>query len=97
MIFIALSFACGVVFLQQMARLPEPGWAIPALMIAAIGFRFRKWRLLGFFASGWVWALLWANLVLNDRLDPAIEGLDLLIEGRLDGLVQSSEQTVRFG
>ncbi|MGH8553395.1 MAG: DUF4131 domain-containing protein, partial [Methylococcales bacterium] len=96
MIFVTFSFVSGVVFLQQMARLPEPGWAIPVLLAVLIVFPYRKCRPAGWFLLGWVWAMLAANLAMRDRLDPAFEGKDLLVEGRLAGIPQSSDHSVRF-
>ncbi len=96
MIFVAFSFVSGVLFLQQMARLPEPGWVIPALLAALIVFRFRKCRPASCFLLGWVWAILAANLAMQDSLDPAFEGKDLLVEGALCGIPQSSDHSVVF-
>lgn len=39
-----------------------------------------------------LWAMAWGSWQLANRLDPALEGVDLWVEGRIDGLVSWRER-----
>jgi competence protein ComEC len=97
MIFVTFSFVAGVMLLQQMDRLPEYVWSIPAVLVAALSLRRRKFRACGWFALGWAWALVAANLAMQERLNPEFEGKDLLIDGHVIGIPQTFGHDVRFG
>lgn len=97
MIFPTFSFVSGVIVLQQMARLPAPLWMIAALLATIVVFPFRKYRPAGWFLLGWIWAFGAAALAMQNRLDPALEGKDLLVEGRISGIPQFFDYGVRFG
>jgi len=102
----ALGFALGVCLLQQQAELPGYG-ALAALTalgtLAAAGFSKRVPRVLAccallvsFAGLGFVWAALLAQARLADRLDPDLEGRDVVVTGVVAGLPQSFERGVRF-
>lgn len=97
MIFVSLAFVSGVLLLQQFSSLPDPLWTAPALMIAFFLLRCRKYRPAVWFLGGWSWALLSANLAMNDTLDPATEGKDVLVDGQVTGIPQSFGRGTRFG
>ncbi len=96
MIVPTFCFVAGVVLLQQMARLPDPVWSLPALLAALILFRHRKWRPAAWFLLGWTWAFAAAVVTMQDRLEPAFEGQDLLVEGRITGIPQTFDRGFRF-
>ena len=102
----ALGFALGVCLLQRQPALPGPvllaslcALAVPAAIAAlgrvpppaAVGAMFA-----GFAALGFAWAAVLAHGRLADRLDPALEGRDILVSGVVAGLPQAFERGVRF-
>src|SRR5712692_2796977 len=104
--FAALGFTLGVCLLQHQPELPGPGWLtlyFTFAAIAAIGFSRRVSPIVaagatftGFAALGFAWAAALAQLRLSDRLDPALEGRDVLVSGVVGGLPQAMERGVRF-
>src|SRR5437667_9955420 len=104
--FAALGFTLGVCLLQQQPVLPGAAWLalyFTLAAIAAIGFSRRVSPVIragamfiGFAALGFAWATALAYLRLSDRLDPALEGRDVLVSGVVAGLPQSFERGVRF-
>src|ERR1700704_318259 len=104
--FAALGFALGVCLLQKRPVLPGAMWlalCFAFAAIAAIGFSRRVSPLIaagatfaGFAALGFAWAAALAQLRLSDRLDPALEGRDVVVTGVVAGLPQAFERGVRF-
>jgi competence protein ComEC len=104
--FAALGFALGVCLLQQQAALPGAMWLAACFAFAAIagiGFSRRAppvigagAMFIGFAALGFAWAAALAHLRLSDRLDPALEGRDVVVTGVVAGLPQAFERGVRF-
>src|SRR5882757_8546904 len=104
--FAALGFALGVCLLQKQPVLPGAMWlalCFPFAAIAAIGFSRRVSPIIaagasfaGFAALGFAWAAALAQLRLSDRLDPALEGRDVVVTGVVAGLPQGFERGVRF-
>jgi competence protein ComEC len=104
--FAALGFTLGVWLLQHRPELPGSGWLALACALAAIGavgFLRRVSPIvaagatfIGFAALGFAWAAILAELRLSDRLDPALEGRDVLVSGVVAGLPQSFERGLRF-
>jgi len=102
----ALGFALGVCLLQQQPALP--GYAALAALgalgtLAAAGLSRRVPRFLAgcatlaaFAALGVVWAALLAHARLADRLDPDLEGRDVVVTGVVASLPQPFERGVRF-
>src|SRR5882762_355564 len=104
--FAALGFALGVCLLQRQPGLPGAMWLAACFAfaaIAAIGFSKRVSPVIGagatfigFAALGLAWAAAFAHLRLSDRLDPALEGRDVVVTGVVAGLPQTFERGVRF-
>jgi competence protein ComEC len=102
----AIGFAFGVCWLQQQAELPGFGAlvALCALVsLAAVGFSRRVpspvaggATFVAFGVLGFAWAAALAHLRLADRLDPALEGRDVVVSGVVAGLPQTFERGVRF-
>ncbi len=104
----ALGFALGVWHLQRQPALPETLWlafaACAALAALAAAWYFRRTGAVvssalafaGFAVLGFVWAAAFARERLSDRLDPALEGRDLVLTGVVAGLPQALERGVRF-
>ena len=104
--FAALGFTLGVWLLQRQPELPGAMWLAVCFAfaaIAAIGFSSRVSTVvgagatfIGFAALGFAWAAVLAQLRLSDRLDPALEGRDVVVAGVVAGLPQAFEHGVRF-
>src|SRR5712671_1393159 len=104
--FAALGFTLGVWLLQYQPELPGAACLafVSALAaIAGIGFSRRVSPIIaagatfiGFAALGFAWAAVLAQLRLSDRLDPALEGRDVVVTGVVAGLPQTFERGVRF-
>src|SRR5438093_493784 len=104
--FAALGFALGVWLLQHQPELPGAGWLalyFAFAAIAGVGFSRRVSPIvaaggafIGFAALGFAWAAVLAELRLSDRLDTALEGLELPVSGVVAGLPQAFERGVRF-
>jgi len=102
----ALGFALGVCLLQQQAELPGSG-ALAALCALASLAAARASRrvppllaacatLVSCVALGFAWAAALAHWRLADRLDPALEGRDVVVSGVVAGLPQPFDRGVRF-
>jgi len=102
----ALGFALGVCLLQQQAELPGSG-ALAALCALASLAAARASRrvppllaacatLVSCAALGFAWAAALAHWRLADRLDPALEGRDVVVSGVVAGLPQPFDRGVRF-
>ena len=102
----ALGFALGVCLLQQQPALPGLG-ALAGLCalasLAAIGFVRRApptvtgtATFIAFAALGFAWAAALAHWRLADRLDPELEGRDIVVTGVVASLPQPFERGVRF-
>ncbi len=104
--FAALGFTLGVWLLQRQPELPGAMWLAVCFAfaaIAAIGFSSRVSPVIkagatfvGFAALGFAWAAALAQLRLSDRLNPELEGRDMLVSGVVAGLPQAFERGVRF-
>jgi len=102
----ALGFALGVWLLQIQPALPGAGWI--ACIGASAGIAgARLWKRVpraaalgavfaGCAALGFAWAAALAQLRLSDRLDPALEGHDVVVSGVVASLPQGFERGVRF-
>lgn len=90
-----LALVLGLLCLRLLPALPSVGWlvALALLGLAALGTRL---RLLGWFMLGACWACWSAQLALDDRLDTALDGRTLWLEGQVVGLPTRGERGVRF-
>jgi len=92
----ALAFAAGVLLLQQQAALPAPAWLLLAVAAIALGAWRRSLMVPAAFAVGFLWAAGYAHLRLADRLDPALEGVDVEVTGVVASLPAPLERGLRF-
>lgn len=103
---LVLAFALGAAWLQTLPGLPPLAWAgaLPLLAVLALGWpalgRFPAARaaglvllagLCGFFYAAWR-----ADLRLAEHLPAQWEGRDLVLEGRVSGLPESTPNGLRF-
>lgn len=99
-----LSFALGVLGVQQLAMLPDTavaGTVAGLLMVAAfVPVGVRRFRTLiracAALAAGSAWAILCGNAHLQARLPVALEGQDITLVGVVASLPQTVERGVRF-
>ena len=80
----------GLGLVQHLPALP-PAWpgAVLGLLALAWGARCNArpaWAVLGFLCLGVAWASARGEWRLSERLDPAWEGRDLVVEAEVDGL-----------
>ncbi|HXZ54413.1 MAG TPA: DNA internalization-related competence protein ComEC/Rec2 [Burkholderiales bacterium] len=101
----ALGFALGVYALQQLPELPA--WGVLASLCALAGagaasgprlpaIAAAPARFAAFAAIGLVWSAALAHCRLADRLDPDLEGRDVMVSGVIASLPQPVERGVRF-
>ena len=75
-----------------------PFWLCGCAIAAGVALllRWPRWRVLAGAAIGFGWAVLVAVWTMNARLPAALEGEDLIVEGRVRGLPEQGEGRVRF-
>ncbi|MFK8329397.1 DNA internalization-related competence protein ComEC/Rec2 [Pseudomonas sp. BJa5] len=90
-----LALALGLLCLGALPVLPSVGMLV---VIALVGLCCLPWRArpLGLFLLGLSWACLSAQQALDDRLDSALDGRTLWLEGRVSGLPEQGARAVRF-
>lgn len=79
-----------------MPVLPSLWWALLLPPLAWVAVRRPLWFLPVFFVAGVVWAGFRAGLILQDSLPPALEGRDLLVEGRIADIPKRTDFGQRF-
>lgn len=91
----AIAFMLGCVVLLQLPQLPHPLWfgliAPVIVMLCHAHTRVFAYLLLGI-----MWALLHANLLINDRLSPQLVAKELTITGTINSVPEHNEQRIRF-
>lgn len=95
MIAIALAFLAGLLFVQQFSALPDSGWLIVLMLLAAL----LAWRGHGkylVFTLGILWALLFAMSRLSNRLPASLEGQELWVTGYVADLPETDSHKTRF-
>ena len=91
-----ISFVAGVILLQNSVSLPNSGWLFISPLFMLFYWRFPCLRLPVVFCFGFLWALLYAHLLLDRSLPTALEGKDLVIEGVISSLPERQAQRLRF-
>ncbi|MEJ2453219.1 MAG: DNA internalization-related competence protein ComEC/Rec2 [Candidatus Thiodiazotropha sp.] len=92
---ILLAFAAGTALFQCFSVLPDAGWLWLSIPVALL-WRRRGLRPLVGFVAGLCWGMVFAQLQLNHRLPPELEGRDLLLEGEIASLPASAQGVARF-
>jgi len=95
MITAALCFLTGIVLVQQLPDLPQPGYLL--FLGAALGLSIwrRRWGAT-LLLLGMAWAIVFALIRLDDRLPAHLEGHDIQATGRIIGLPLAEDKSVRF-
>jgi competence protein ComEC len=99
-----LAALVGVALQLQQVRLSGNGVyasaLAAALVLAALAWRWPRWRALGLVAAlmlGWGLTGWRAQVFAAQALQPALEGRDLRVQGRIVGLPQQRAESVQFG
>ena len=89
------ALLAGLLVLRWLPQLP-PIWALCAM--ALLGLLLLPWRLywLGLFLLGLCWASVSAQWALDERLNPALDGRTLWLQGQVVGLPEAGQGVVRF-
>ena len=85
-----VAFFLGILLLYQLPVLPDGFWAIgllPLLVILVLKPRLRPFVL---FVCGFLWALYRADIILDQQLPVSLEGVDLIVDGKVEGLPRQS-------
>jgi competence protein ComEC len=81
---------------QQLPALPSPWWGLLVVPLLGLSWR-RPWFLVPLcFVAGVAWAGFRAGLILHDELPRALEGRNILVEGRIADIPQRAEFGQRF-
>jgi len=93
---IALAFLGGILLVQQLPALPSLWWSLLLVPLAAVAWRRPFWLTAFFFVAGILWVSFRAGLILDENLPQALEGKDLLVEGRIADIPQQTGFGARF-
>lgn len=97
MISLSLAFLVGISAFQFCSALPEPAWLWLLVLCLLIFSRYHGLRLLAIAIAGFVWAWLNAWQLLQLELPKPLEGQDVLVQGQIQGLPESTaEGSLRF-
>lgn len=91
-----IAFLSGILVLQQMPALPNLWWGLLLIVLLPLAAARAPLRVPAMAVSGFLWAALRAGWVLSTGLDPAMEGKDVVVEGRIASVPQSVESGLRF-
>ena len=91
----ALSFLAGILLAQQLTGLPEL-WYAPLALAGLGAIAVPRLRIAAFLALGFLWAVWRADLVLSDQFPGALEGENVILEGRIVGLPLDLGNAERF-
>lgn len=92
----ALAFLGGVLLVQQLPVLPSPWWAALALPFLLLALERPAWLLGALFVFGLAWASWRAELILADHLPTQLAGQDLVVEGYVADIPQTTDFGQRF-
>lgn len=91
-----IAFLLGVVALQRLPELPNTYWAVLLIGLLPLAWFCPRLRVPAMAASGFLWAALYGSFILAPGLDPALEGKDVILEGRVASLPQDVGKGTRF-
>ncbi|QBQ53341.1 DNA internalization-related competence protein ComEC/Rec2 [Nitrosococcus wardiae] len=92
----ALTFLTGIVILQQLPLLPDSKWSLLLGGLIPLALSLKRLRPVLLIVIGFLWALFRAHLLLSQELPPAVEGQDVLLEGRVASIPESQAHSLRF-
>ena len=99
----ALAFVAGAWVLQQCAILPALAWAGACIPLAILSWRcraspklFHVFLILLGFAAGFIWAMLFAHVRMQDALPAEWQGRDITVVGVVASLPGMHERGLRY-
>jgi len=92
----SLAFLGGVILFQQLTVLPDILWALLLPLLVPLFFVLPGYRVVIIVASAFLWTLWHANMILATALDPAHEGVDLVVQGQIADIPEKFSKSVRF-
>ncbi|MFI8479074.1 DNA internalization-related competence protein ComEC/Rec2 [Pseudomonas sp. NPDC078700] len=90
-----IALIAGLLTLRFIPQLPAP-WFLAVCLLCAWLLVLRQRLLLALFLLGFVWACVCAQWALDDRLNPALDGHTLWLQGDVVGLPEQDGKVVRF-
>lgn len=90
-----IALVLGLLSLRLLPVLPPP-WLLGLLVLLAVGLLFTRINRIGWFVLGLAWTCASAQLALDDRLAPELDGRTLWLQGQVVGLAQQDDGVVRF-
>jgi len=95
MITTILLFLAGILAVQQLTALPGLAWLIVGVCGIAVLARLRWWKVL-FLLLGLLWAIVFAQFRLNERLPEHLAGKDIQVQGYIADLPEHEGNHLRF-
>ena len=92
----SLCILSGAYALGLMHSLPDDDLFLPVLFLAGASARLARFRCLAWFVAGFAitWVAAW--IVIDDRLDPALQGETISIAARIADFPRATGDTLRF-
>lgn len=94
---IAIGFLAGILLVQQLPALPSPWWGLLAVPMAVL---WRRWPRVAAASLailvGVMWVTLRAGFILDDHLNPQLEGADIVVTGVVADIPRPGEPGQRF-
>ncbi len=84
--YLTLAFLLGILFCQSLTELPDVRWSGLLFPLLIAIWLLPRYRLLFFFAIGFLWTVWRADMILAHSLPHHIEGQDIKIIGRVINL-----------
>lgn len=91
----AIAFLLGCLLIAWLPSLPSVYWLLMLLPLVIVVRRSSNTAVLWCIAAI-VWSGLQAHSRLDNRLDPELEGQDILVAGFIDSLPHQTDQRLRF-
>ena len=94
-----LCVLSGAYSLALFSVLPSDDLILPVILLAAAGFYRPRYRALAWFLVGFATMWIGAWIVIDDRLDPALQGQTIAIRARVAGFPdtgEGSDDSLRF-
>lgn len=95
MFFSALFFLLGIMAVQQLSVLPDAEQCLALLALLGMLVVMKCRRLL-LFVSGFLWAVVFAEIRMHDIMPESLQGKEIEVQGYIDGLPQPEDNRVKF-
>lgn len=92
----SVLFLLGILTLMQFRELPPLYLIGLVLILLPLAARSASYRLVLWYGAGFAWALFIAHSVLAHKLEPALEGVEIVVQGRVVSLPAVSDHSIQF-